>query len=458
MLRTTIFLLYSVIGMSNLFAQDMIFDEPHVTDGAVILKSINGVETPVNMNGQVINTHPVFRMNTAERELQGLSRKIVRNQAENNVRSESGPTFHLTYLDQVNATGQGFDDPNVGAARRATLEAAFAYYASLLENDGEADVEIRQSFNGNPNSNPFAFSAAYYFGSKGFNSPFTQANITTGNDPYGAYPDGYLQFNFHSNLNYHYNASTYPSSQEYDFYTIALHEILHMLGFTSYSTESGASAASDQVYTTFDEMLIDQQSNVLFEASGSGSGTTVSTPDDGTLTSNQIWFELYPGQRAPVFSPDPFNGSSLDHFDNGRSGHGEYLMHPSLSKGVAFKLLHEDEVRVLERMGYAVNYSIATAIEEDLVAGASNALSSSLYPNPAYSYDRIQIELNEVTGKEVLVIVYDMLGKESYSKVILNKGPGPITAIDPNHHLPPGMYIVIGSSDDELFNQKLVIK
>jgi hypothetical protein len=57
-----------------------------------------------------------------------------------------------------------------------------------------------------------------------------------------------------------------------------------------------------------------------------------------------------------------------------------------------------------------------------------------------------------------LVIVYDMMGRESYSKVILNQGSGPITAIDPYHNLSPGMYIVVGSSNDELFNEKLVIK
>jgi hypothetical protein len=42
--------------------------------------------------------------------------------------------------------------------------------------------------------------------------------------------------------------------------------------------------------------------------------------------------------------------------------------------------------------------------------------------------------------------------------VILNKGSGPVTAIDPHNNLTPGMYIVIGSTKDELFNEKLVIK
>jgi hypothetical protein len=63
-----------------------------------------------------------------------------------------------------------------------------------------------------------------------------------------------------------------------------------------------------------------------------------------------------------------------------------------------------------------------------------------------------------VDGDEVLVIVYDMMGRESYSKVILNRGAGPLTAIDPHNNLKPGMYIVVGSSNDELFNERLVIR
>ena len=458
MLRfSAIFILISFCSTS-LVAQDMMFDEPHVNDGAIFLKTINGEEIPVDVNGNTILAHPVFRLNDTERTNKAWAQTVTRQLDSDNGRNEIGPTFNLTYLDQVDANGIGFDDPTLGAQRRAALEAAFAYYSSLLEDYGEADIEIRASFSGNPTSNPFAFSAAYYFGSKGFNSPFTKAHIASGSDPYGAYPDGYLQFNFHPNLNYNYDVNANPSSEEFDFYTIALHEILHLLGFTSYSDDSGQSAASEHVYTSFDEYLADYNKDIVFEEIGSGASTTVATPDDGTLTNNQVWFELYPGQFAPVFSPNPFNGSSLDHFDNGRSDHGEYLMHPSLSKGDAFKFLHEDEARVLETLGYTVNYSIATSIDELTAVDATANVLSGLYPNPAHSYDKIQIELGEIEGDEVLVIVYDMMGRESYSKVILNRGSGPVTAIDPHNNLTPGMYIVIGSTKDELFNEKLVIK
>ncbi len=451
-----IFFLTFMVASSVAFGQEVIFDDPHQEDGAIYLKDINGEEVPVDAHGTPIIVHEVFRLSAEEIKARGLGNSISIDNADNS-RSEI-VSFNLTYLDQVNGTGVGFDDPNLGAARRNCLEAAFSYYASLIENFGEADIEIRESFSASPSSNPFGYSAAYYYGSKGFNEPFTQVHITTDTDPYGPYPDGYMQFNFHPNLNYNYNVNAQPSTQQYDFYTIALHEILHVLGFTSYSTKSGESAASPLVYTSFDELLTDYAKDPVFEVSGSGSSTTVGTPDDGVLTSNQIWFELYPGQHAPVFSPDPFNGSSLDHFDNSRSTHGEYVMHPSLTNGESFKLLHEDELRVMEKLGYTVNYSIATSVDEHLAEEAPSQVRSSLYPNPAYNAQPVQIDLGKVDADEVLVIVYDMMGRQSYSKVILNRGPGPITAIDPHHNLAPGMYIVVGSSNDELFNQRLVIK
>jgi hypothetical protein len=133
-------------------------------------------------------------------------------------------------------------------------------------------------------------------------------------------------------------------------------------------------------------------------------------------------------------------------------------MHPSLTNGHAFKQLHEDEVRVLEQLGYTVNYSIATSVDEFDVQGVPVRMLSGLYPNPAFNSESIRIDLGEIEGDEVLVIVYDMMGRQSYSKVIINYGPGPVTAIDPYHNLTPGMYIVIGSTKDELFNEKLVIK
>ena len=70
-----------------------------------------------------------------------------------------------------------------------------------------------------------------------------------------------------------------------------LHEIIHMLGFTSYCNADGSSQASANVYTSFDEFLLDPSNNPLLVTSGSGSGMTVSVPQVSYLTSNNLSFE-----------------------------------------------------------------------------------------------------------------------------------------------------------------------
>ena len=456
MLKFSLIICFVFVSISSVIGQQVAFDHSHVTDGAIHLKMVEGNEILVDAFGHELELHEVFRLSPEEIEANGYGKTVKRSQA-GEFRANGGPQFNLIYLDLANGTGVGFDDPVRGAERRQALEEAFQYYSGLIEDIGTADIEIRESFSANPSSNPFGFAAAYYFGAKGFNRPFTKAHIASGNDPYGPYPDGYLQFNFHPNLNYNYNIYANPSPQQYDFYTIALHEILHLLGFTSYATEEKESAASPHVFTTFDEHLTDFNKNGLYNVAGSGAATTITISDNVSITNNQVWFELYPDQHAPVYSPSNFSSSSLDHFDNDRSEYGGYVMHPSLYNGDAFKMLHEDEVRALEKMGFQVNYSVATSID-DTEHNAPARILSGLYPNPAFSSDGIKIDLGEVNASEVLVIVHDMMGREAYSKVILNSGSGPVTAIDPYNNITPGMYIVVGSTNDELFNEKLIIK
>lgn len=62
----------------------------------------------------------------------------------------------------------------------------------------------------------------------------------------------------------------YTNSQ-YDFYTVALHEIIHMLGFTSYVAANGGSRATFNVFTAFDEFILDPGYNPLLVSSGSES-------------------------------------------------------------------------------------------------------------------------------------------------------------------------------------------
>jgi hypothetical protein len=451
---SSLIIVFSGLFLSTSFGQDMVvFDEPPANGAYATLQNIGGGDMLIDGNGVQVDVHPVFSLGIDQRIDRGYTTPANRDMS--GTRGAIGPTFNLTYIDVVNATGKGFDDPALGSQRRQALEAVFAYVSGVIENDGDIDVEIRESFFASPTSNPFAFSAPYFFGSKGFNAPFTQYHVTTGSDPTSAFPDGYIQFNFSDALNYNLNTGSQPSAAQYDFFTVALHEVMHLLGFTSYLNEMGVSAASNDVFTSFDGLLFDFNKDPMLTVTGSGTSATVSKPSAAILTNDQVWVELGPSQYAPVYSPSSFNGSSLDHLDNGRSSDGEYVMHPSLNRGEAIKYLHQHEGMILQQIGYQVNMSVATSIGDEEAFGEA---AGNLYPNPAVSQGKVQINIGKVQDAEILVVVYDMMGRQSYSKVVMNNGPGPVTAIDPYNNLAPGMYIVVGTTKGELFNQKLVIR
>ena len=61
-----------------LVAQDMMFDEMHITDGAIFLKSVDGEEITVDASGNVITAHPVFRLSASERAEKSWAKTVTR--------------------------------------------------------------------------------------------------------------------------------------------------------------------------------------------------------------------------------------------------------------------------------------------------------------------------------------------------------------------------------------------
>ena len=89
---------------------------------------------------------------------------------------------------------------------------------------------------------------------------------------------------------------------------------------------------------------------------------------------------------------------------------------------------------------------------------ASYDFSFNVYPNPN-SGDNINIAITSDQGKEVLVVLYDISGKETYSKVIVTANNGDtVYAIDPDHKLAPGIYMITASSQQNIYSKKLIVK
>ncbi|MFT6278591.1 MAG: hypothetical protein ACJAU0_001413 [Flavobacteriales bacterium] len=81
----------------------------------------------------------------------------------------------------------------------------------------------------------------------------------------------------------------------------------------------------------------------------------------------------------------------------------------------------------------------------------------NVYPNPNNG-ERFNIQTSQNEVVEVLVIVYDMLGKEIYSKVITtNKNHSDVYAIEPSEKLNPGAYLITASYYDQTYSKKLIV-
>lgn len=81
----------------------------------------------------------------------------------------------------------------------------------------------------------------------------------------------------------------------------------------------------------------------------------------------------------------------------------------------------------------------------------------NIFPNPTTGPFSIDISAAQI-GSEVLVVVRDMLGKEFYSKVFIVSDLNEVIAVDNSRSLAPGVYTVVASSNDNIYEKKLIIQ
>ncbi len=87
-----------------------------------------------------------------------------------------------------------------------------------------------------------------------------------------------------------------------------------------------------------------------------------------------------------------------------------------------------------------------------------NSTSPAVYvtPNPSPG-DNINIRVNGLAQKQVMVAIYNKLGELVYSKRTMVNDGRLNTYINPSSPLPAGLYFVTGRSDKQLFQEKLMI-
>jgi hypothetical protein len=165
-----------------------------------------------------------------------------------------------------------------------------------------------------------------------FEDTVVQHKILTGLDGNGASADGTITFN----AAHTYSFDSTPGFFETDFESVALHELVHTLGFTS----SVGSQASSRYHTTFDSYAVGSTGAHLFGSDGSWVGGT----GNGVYFDGPTAVDANGGLVALDASGAHLNGSVF----------GGSLMSPSIPPGVRRIKLSAVEIAMLEDIGYTV--------------------------------------------------------------------------------------------------------
>ena len=258
------------------------------------------------------------------------------------------------FRDVLDETGIGFDDPTEGETRRQTAMAVMQYVGGLLDVIGTADIEFQQSVEGG------AFLAAAsplldLPAPDGIYNGFVFDHLTTGTDPDPELPDGAIIVNFAFDWNSDLGD---PVPEEYDLFSILLHELTHALGMVSLMDETGQSQLSEEpratgIFTHFDEFLERGISGKKLVLDG---GVVNATTDD--LISQDVVFVGAQASVAfagsvPIHSPSIYApGSSLSHW--GFPISFEAVMFWTGPPGVTQRDYLPYEVQALADLGYGV--------------------------------------------------------------------------------------------------------
>jgi hypothetical protein len=185
------------------------------------------------------------------------------------------------------------------------------------------------------------------------------------NDPDEA--DIFMQFN--ATINFYTGLDLNPGSGQYDFVTIALHEIAHGLGFTSFTNvEDFVGSYSFGAPTSYDRSLENGSGENIHDVYSS---TGTSFGDQ--LTGRDLFFRSFSfegGTLPVIYAPTEYNGgSSISHLDEDTysSGTTNSLMTPQVG---AAEAIHNPGIalKMLEDIGW-----ISMDIDHDALADTEDA-------------------------------------------------------------------------------------
>lgn len=189
----------------------------------------------------------------------------------------------------------------------------------------------------------------------GFHPTVVQQKILTGIDANGSDADGEISWNFGQP----WALGTTVNRNQYDFTSTAMHELMHTLGFLSYTERSGANTGRS--WTVFDSFLVSPTGAAVI-----GSDYRWQTAYNFNLTGGNggLFFggpnavAVY-GGLVPLYTPSPWeSGSSVSHLDDSTFvGANTVMMNAYSDTGLGVRVLSPVELAILQDLGYQVSPS-----------------------------------------------------------------------------------------------------
>jgi hypothetical protein len=83
----------------------------------------------------------------------------------------------------------------------------------------------------------------------------------------------------------------------------------------------------------------------------------------------------------------------------------------------------------------------------------------TFYPNPITKNQDLYVNLEgSKKGEEMLVVIRNVQGEEFYSKAFVYSQDDEVLVVTPSSTIPPGNYLVVASSNNKFYSQKIVVK
>ena len=262
--------------------------------------------------------------------------------------------FNVSFLDVVNSTGVGFDDPTLGSTRRDTFSSVFTYLNTVLDETGTVDFEVGVSETDGTGSlasggTLFPTTGELFFNGALFN------RVDTGVDISGA--EGIASFDFGYNWNSDLDS---PTGSEYDLFSVTLHEVAHALGILGTIESTGVSSLSGGdpgVFSVFASFLQRGDGTPLFAAGGDYLGTAADLVSDDVFFGGANATAANGGTPVEIYAPGAFApGSSISHIV-----FPDAVMQFAIGLGDERRSFNSVEVGILQDIGWTVASASSSA-------------------------------------------------------------------------------------------------